>query len=208
MNLREVTIGRANTCDIYLDSRCRFASNMHGTIYCDGKQLMYRDTSTNGTMINNINVHKRTIPINRGDIIMIAGKYPISWNQIDPFFPYTQNQQLGTLIASSTPIPHSEVRQVNTSKWNWGAFFLPGIWGLFNGCWWLIILQMLIPIPFLISIIAGLNGTKWAWDKKVWSSAEEFEKTQSTWSKAGFIIFCLTITTSLFYFFLIASITP
>lgn len=86
MNLCEITIGRSKDCDIYLDRNCRFASAMHATIYTDGHQLMYRDDSTNGTLINNIMVHRRAVPINHGDIIMVAGKYIVNWNQIDSFF--------------------------------------------------------------------------------------------------------------------------
>lgn len=93
MNLREVTIGRSRDCDIFLDPRCQYASGHHGVIYSDGNQLMFRDTSSNGTMINNISVRHRAVPIERGDIIMLAGKYQLNWNQIDSFFPYAQQRQ-------------------------------------------------------------------------------------------------------------------
>lgn len=86
MNLREITIGRSKDCDIYLDRNCIYASVLHAAIYMDGSQLMYRDNSTNGTMINNIMVHKRAVPISHGDVIMVAGKYLVNWNQIDSFF--------------------------------------------------------------------------------------------------------------------------
>lgn len=191
MNLREVTVGRSNNCDIYLDARCKYASNMHATIFSDGNQLMYKDTSTNGTMINNVNVHKRSIPINRGDIIMIAGKYPLSWNQIDSFFPNSSNKQMN-IIASAFPQPQSArvQQQPNTSKWNWGAFFLPGIWGLFNGCWWLLLLSFL-PIYPVVNIIAGIKGNEWAWNNKTWNSVQDFENTQDTWNKVGLVLFCV-----------------
>ena len=89
MNLREVTIGRSPNCDIYLNPGYSYASNMHGMIYYEGNQLMFKDTSSNGTMINNISVRGRAVPIRRRDSIMIAGRYPINWNQIDPFFPFS-----------------------------------------------------------------------------------------------------------------------
>ena len=69
MNLREVTIGRSPNCDILLDPRCQYASSMHATIYCEGEQLMYRDMSTNGTIINGRRIHKKTVPIRRGDVL-------------------------------------------------------------------------------------------------------------------------------------------
>ena len=72
MNIREITIGRSKTSDIYLDDRCIYASNNHGSIYYDGNQMMYRDNSSNGTMVNNIMVRRRAVPIRQGDIIMIS----------------------------------------------------------------------------------------------------------------------------------------
>lgn len=204
MNLREVTIGRSNNCDIFLDARCKYASNMHGTIYYDGNQLMYKDTSTNGTLINNVSVHKRAIPINRGDVIMIAGKYPLSWNQIDSFFPYSPNRQMGTLVAAPSPVVQPTAQQPNLSAWNWGAFFLPGLWGLFNGCWWLFLLQM-IPVPLVINIVAGLKGSEWAWNNKQWNSVQDFESTQNTWFKAGLILFIIGVIFPLLYFFSLLS---
>lgn len=205
MNLREVTIGRSNNCDIYLDSRCRYASNLHGTIYYDGNQLMYKDTSTNGTMINNVNVHKRAIPINRGDVIMIAGQYPLSWNQIDSFFPQNPIRQMGTPVVAPPPVSSEEPQQPDLSKWNWGAFFLPGLWGLFNGCWWLLLLQM-IPVPFVIYIIAGLKGNEWAWKNKEWNSVEDFENTQDSWSKVGLILFCVGFSLSFLYYLVLLNL--
>ena len=80
MILREVTIGRSKDCDIYLDPRCEFASSYHATIYMDGTQLMYKDCSRNGTLINNVSVHNRAVPIKYGDVIMLAGRYQLSWN--------------------------------------------------------------------------------------------------------------------------------
>lgn len=49
--MNQVTVGRSPNCDIYLDQRCKYASKMHGAIYFDGKQLMFKETSSNGTMI-------------------------------------------------------------------------------------------------------------------------------------------------------------
>ena len=82
---QEITIGRSNSCDIRFSQNDDYASNFHGRIFMNGNQLMYRDTSSNGTVINGKMVHHIAIPINRGDRIMIAGKYPITWSQIDGF---------------------------------------------------------------------------------------------------------------------------
>lgn len=72
-------------------------------------------------------------------------------------------------------------------KWNWGAFFLCPLWGLFNGC--PNMLFSLIPIVGLVmAIVAGKNGNEWAWKKKSWTSVEEFNKIQRKWAIAGVII--------------------
>lgn len=198
MNLREVTIGRSNSCDIYLDQSCRYASGMHATIYYDGGQLMYKDMSTNGTMINNVKVHKRAIPIHRGDVILIAGQYPLSWNQIDSFFPYTPPRPIGTLAASPAVQASSlsEALAPTAFGWNWGAFFLPGIWGLFNGCWWLFLLQF-VPVPFVIPIVAGLKGSEWSWQNKSWNNVQSYEEAQKSWAIAGFVLFGLGFVSTL-----------
>lgn len=83
MGKREVSIGRSKSCDICLSQSCDYASNYHATIYYEGNRLLYKDTSTNGTVINNKFVHKMTVQIERGDYILIAGRYHISWSQIE-----------------------------------------------------------------------------------------------------------------------------
>lgn len=216
MNLREVTIGRSPNCDIYLDQKCKYASNHHGTIYIDGSQLMYRDTSTNGTLVNNVNVHKRAVPIHRGDIIMVAGKYQLNWNQIDSFFPNTyrpatQMRNVTQAVSESRIQQPVLPQQPNLSKWSWGAFELSWLWGFFNGCWWMffvwlgfIILGALLWwVPFMaiiltvvqlcVCILFGVKGTEWAWNNKTWSSVADFEQTQKTWNIVGMVFFFLGI---------------
>lgn len=216
MTLREITIGRSKDSDIYLDDRCVYASSNHGSIYCDGNQLMYRDNSRNGTMINNIMVKRRAVPIRRGDIIMIAGTYQINWNQIDAFFPPSSAQSSyapqsqGTIYDSPVQqaLRAAQEPSLDLNKWNWGAFCLSGIWGLFNGCWWMILINLfcwwLGPIP---NIIFGIYGTRWAWKNKRWSSTQEFVDTQASWAMWGLIIFCVSIVFSVIWtMFVFASI--
>lgn len=222
MILREITIGRNKDCDIYLDSRCRYASSMHGTIYFDGNQLMFKDTSTNGTMINNINVRHRAVPIRHGDIIMLAGKYQLNWNQIDAFFPYTpQNMSqgpVGTIVDVGLTMGQqaSSAEPLNLSKWSWGAFVLSWIWGFFNGCWWMFLVKigfillaiLLWWVPFAIlfisfadlgtSILFGVKGTEWAWNNRKWDSIASFKQVQSTWNNVGLALFLLGIILMVF----------
>ena len=201
MNLREITIGRSRNCDIYLDSKCQYASHLHATLYYDGSQLMLRDQSTNGTMINNISVHKRAVPINHGDTIMIAGKYQINWNQIDSFFP--PFRQAPAPVSEPVAVP-AQPAQPDLSQWCWGAFTLNWIWGLFHGCWWMIliwigtyIIDYLVPFGFIInigiSILFGVKGTEWSWENKTWGSVDEFNKSHEAWNEAGLIIFIIGI---------------
>lgn len=175
---------------------------------------MYRDTSSNGTLINNMNVHRRAVPISHGDSIMIAGRYPLTWNQIYKFFPQESNfysrsdyaLKMGTQAAPvESPSPISAVPDLD--KWNWGGFFLTGIWGVFNGCWPLlpicIVLGAMNLIPIVnifsgmiqlgLSIFCGVKGTSLAWKNKRWISKSDFESTQRGWAIGGLAVFCVSL---------------
>ncbi len=208
-NLREVTVGRDKNSDIYLDERCRYASSRHGAIYYDGSELMFRDTSSNGTMINNVMVHKRAVPIHRGDQIILAGKYPLSWNQIDTFFPPRQEV---SQPQSQPSEPMSPARQaahnagvssdanLQLDNWSWGAFGLSGLWGLFNGCWWIILINIVAwPLAPFVCIYLGVKGRRLAWERGSWSSAQDFIRTQHNWDIAGAISFGLSVLSSLIW---------
>lgn len=82
---------------------------------------------------------------------------------------------------SSAVIPQ-EIR-----GWNWGAFLLNWIWGVSNSVW--IALLALIPyVGFVMSIVLGVKGNKWAWQRKKWDSVEHFKRTQRTWAKWGLVL--------------------
>ena len=214
MTLREISVGRSKDSDIYLDENCIYASSNHGTIYCDGGQLMFRDTSSNGTVINNVLVKHQVVPINRGDIILAAGQYQISWYQIDMFFPPSELQQtpprtvigspqmplqtpMGTSVQSSMP----QQTPLNLSKWNWGAFGLYPIWGFFNGCWWVFFVWLFLGWFFLIpNIVFGINGTKWAWQNRTWISVEDFTHTQAVWGTVAIILICIGLVSTFLVF--------
>lgn len=67
MLLREVTVGRAPDSDILYNQNCIHVSNAHAVIYSNGNQLIFKDTSTNGTLINNMQIqiitHHRNMKI-------------------------------------------------------------------------------------------------------------------------------------------------
>lgn len=69
-------------------------------------------------------------------------------------------------------------------RWNWGAFLLHWIWGIFNNTF--IALLCLIPFVNLVMIfILGIKGNEWAWRNKQWQSIEHFHDTQKKWAIAA-----------------------
>jgi len=159
MTNREITIGRDRRCDIILDESCIYASSRHASLYLDGNQLMYRDYSRNGSMVNNVRVHNRTVPVQYGDYIMIASSYPLSWNQIllffpDAHFPHKQRGGDGNEqnCSSDSVLPNL--------GWNWGAFMLYPFWGFVNGCWWAFLIWLFFWWSFIPNLLFGALGSK------------------------------------------------
>lgn len=72
--------------------------------------------------------------------------------------------------------------------WNWGAFFLHGIWGIANKTY--IALLGFVPILNIpVMIFLGLKGNELAWKYKEWNSVEEFKASQRPWNIAGMVAF-------------------
>ena len=90
--------------------------------------------------------------------------------------------------------------------WNWGAFFLNWIWGLFNGT--PIALIVFVPGAGLImAFVLGVKGNEWAWRNQNWRSIEHFKSTQRKWAIAGIVIGCtLTFIMCIVVFASIASL--
>lgn len=57
-------------------------SNDHAEIVENNGSYLLIDHSTNGTLVNGNRVHNASFPINRGDIIMFAGREVLNWNMI------------------------------------------------------------------------------------------------------------------------------
>lgn len=89
---------------------------------------------------------------------------------------------------------------------NWGAFCLNWIWGVFNGSFITLVIfasVLLAFIPFIgwlaplaLCIWFGNKGNEWAWQNKKWESVEQFHKVQRTWATVGLILFTLGIICS------------
>nr|WP_302828894.1 FHA domain-containing protein [uncultured Bacteroides sp.] len=169
---REITIGRAPDSDILYNQNCVHVSNAHAVIYSNGNQLIFKDTSTNGTLINNMQIHHQSTVINYGDAILLAGKYPLAWEKIEIFFPqekrhstqfndeYNPNAKSKTIVnptyqsqTAYTPPTSNEKKayttnnnnvniEVEITRFNWGAFFLYPLWGFANGMWWLFLISL------------------------------------------------------------------
>lgn len=74
--------------------------------------------------------------------------------------------------------------------WNWGAFFLNGIWGLGNKTY-IALLGFVPVINVPVMIYLGLKGNELAWDNKDWNSIEHFQSVQKKWNIAGLVAFAI-----------------
>ena len=88
----KVTIGRAPECDIVVDQSYGRVSNEHATLEIQDGQLIFKDHSSNGTMINGRLIHQSSIAIQNGDKIMLADAYELSWANILRLFPALQRK--------------------------------------------------------------------------------------------------------------------
>ena len=195
MSIGRISIGRSQRSDICLDNSHVYASKRHGEIYYDGNQMIYRDLSTNGTMINRTMVKHRTVPLRRGDVILVAGRYLIDWNEIDSFMPTPYGNTSFTVrqgtYAMPTPgaQPLGNDAYVDANAWNWGAMGIYPIWGLSNGCWWALPLALVVgwlfPLP---NLVFGFFGTRWALQNRQWPSMQMFLNEQKWWKPIGIAV--------------------
>ena len=75
-------------------------------------------------------------------------------------------------------------------RWNWAAFLMPAVWGLFSGVPFTALLfaaaflpstaQLLIMIS--ASLFLGFKGNELAWRGKKWQSIEHFNSFQRQWA--------------------------
>ncbi|MGE9301266.1 hypothetical protein [Parabacteroides sp.] len=93
----------------------------------------------------------------------------------------------------------------NINSFNWGAFFIGGLWGFWNGstgyaltvCSLGLISRnfflsiICTPIIFALGLFYGFKGNKISWSQKDWPSIESFEQSQTRWCMAGWIVIVL-----------------
>ncbi|MCL1933778.1 MAG: FHA domain-containing protein [Candidatus Azobacteroides sp.] len=78
--MKSITIGRDDSCDIIINHER--VSRFHASITREGDRYLYRDMSSNGTLINGVLIKNRDIYIRFGDRVLLAGNIPLPWNQI------------------------------------------------------------------------------------------------------------------------------
>jgi hypothetical protein len=75
-------------------------------------------------------------------------------------------------------------------RWNWAAFLMPAVWGLFSGVPYTAILfgaallppQLQLIVMASASVYLGLKGNELAWRGKKWRSVEHFQAFQKQWA--------------------------
>lgn len=143
---------------------------------------------------------------------------------VDKLLKYSLSAQAAEKIASEVRKTHNErIKEQNGEgeyavlhKFNWGAFALNGVWGLFNNLVWLFIVCMILNVItlfsfednivlFIISLAVsislmlylGFNGNRMAWhrikDDDPAKNIESFARRQRGWSIAGKIVFSIDI---------------
>lgn len=104
-------------------------------------------------------------------------------------------------------------------KWNWGAFFLTFLWGLFRRIYWPIwllaanaaafVARALMPRDgvlffwllsylanlgwFVMAFYLGLNGSQMAWKRKCYRNIQDFKRKEHRWAVVGVIVGLSTI---------------
>lgn len=97
---------------------------------------------------------------------------------------------------------NNSIEKKEVSKWNWGAFMMPVVWGFGNRSY--LPLLTLIPVfGFIWMFVCGANANKWAWNNNEYRDIQEFKKVQETWNRAGFVIialYAISIITIIIFF--------
>ena len=124
-------------------------------------------------------------------------------NENTQFCPQCGKAVISTIENNSGEGPDSVVLDIVSKKFNWGAFFLTWIWGLFNKSYLTLLMLpaqflswVIFPFGYLITfglaIWFGIEGNKWAWQNKRFESIEQFHKYQKNFAIAGTIIAIVT----------------
>lgn len=215
--MKSITIGRDRSCDIILENPR--VSRVHASISIVNGVYVYKDMSTNGSVINGKMVKSSSVNVRPGDTILLSGSDALSWSKVQMYLPLNAGGVAGASQPYSNPAPvanqnnnysngaNSFASSSSTpsilNNWSWGGFFFGWIWAVFNGIYW----PLIVFIPFIgvlaafvIAIVLGINGNRMAWEKKTWLSVEHFERVQKKWAKAALIVFLISIISGILIF--------
>lgn len=232
-----IKIGLSNSNDIVVDRSFKNVSDCHATISLTDKGYLFKDHSANGSYINDLFVHNTSVIINHGDDITLSDSYYLNWPSIDMLlgtdnvFAQSDSEVQGYIEPQQSDFVvddfHTKYKNVvKKSKnldepecigsFNFGAFFLTGIWGLFNGFWWLLVVFIGLNamngdyivemgsavVMIIIAFVFGFCGNKWAWKQcKGNCSISDFDKKQQRWSSWGGIIGLISLVIVLALYF-------
>ena len=208
MNKRKITIGRASESDIVIDQFWDTISNEHAEIELLDGALVFHDHSSNGTIINKQTVHNTDVGIYPGDVILLAGKYELTWDVINRFFPKSQRPTVTRNVrAESDAVGRKTVHQDTSSPQSNSSreteqfaprqhSFVqknPSVEAVENG-----IIVACIPYvgqvaSLVLSVYLGLTGSAKAWNSGRYSSFESYKSAKKTWTIIGVLVFALAI---------------
>jgi serine/threonine protein kinase len=140
INMKTITIGRTSSCDVVINDPN--VSRVHAEISISGSQYVYRDVSTNGSLINGFKICNDKMLVNPGSKILLANSIPLPWERIYALLPINNQPYPYNPVEEKTHIqehPYQPVQPPYQSHGNmpvnkedklgvgWGilAFFIP-----------------------------------------------------------------------------------
>jgi hypothetical protein len=100
--MRTITIGRAPSCDIIINDPN--VSRVHAEISVEGGQYLYRDTSTNGTVVNGRRINNERVYVMPYASVILASSVPLPWDKLIPLLPLAS----GNHNRQTVPIQHQQ----------------------------------------------------------------------------------------------------
>lgn len=94
-------------------------------------------------------------------------------------------------VGSILPWLNSQTIPNDVPGWNWGAFWLPGLWCINNQVWLGLLAWSGIVTGTLgwwvAAFLLGAKGNEWAWKSRRWRDLETFKRNQRNWAIGGFV---------------------